>query len=139
MQLDGLLELFDAPLVAPSEVMRQSEIRVDHERGGIELARTFQLGQPFVESTQDGEKQAIAMVRGGIIRIESDRALVSGLSGLKVPLKGLFDKSQRGVRLRQSVVQREGMLRCLPRLRERLSRGTPPRELSSAEASDNPE
>ena len=72
---------------APRPHVRVPHIRVDDQRKRIELDCAFHLRDRFIESTQaDKGGTSVPLMRGGVIRVELDCALILTFGARKIDI-----------------------------------------------------
>jgi hypothetical protein len=122
VEFDRPLHLRDCRVVLPREEQTRAVLTVEDERERINLQRPPYLGQRFLVSAETHEQLAVPVMRGRVIRIQFDGALVLAFRPGEIVVVVDDDVTVRGVRFRQVVVERQGFPRGFSRLRHNFMR-----------------
>src|SRR5262249_52475708 len=124
IHLESLAKLLDRLVVPPRGVERLSNKRAYHQGKWISLLGSFCLCDGLLQSPRRFQVKAIPGVGCSIVRVQFNGPLEFSLRSGPVPVIGGLGICQRGVRLRQCVVDRKGLTGRLLRF----GKGLPRRE-----------
>src|SRR5205085_7632493 len=99
----------DRLLVLTRIIKRPPEIYVREWRERLQLPGRLALGDRFAGAAREGEEGGVPVVGRGVVRVTPDGLSEFPLGLLPVPLALQLDHAQRGVRLGQRVVERQGL------------------------------
>ncbi len=109
VELERLPALLDRLTVAAHELQHPAQVVEGIRRQRVQRLRPPQDRQRRVEPGRGTEQHvAVVVVRGGSVRVQRDRPLVLALGGGEVPVVLMQDEPERGVRVRQRGIERNG-------------------------------
>ena len=115
--VQGLLQDFQGLVVSVRPEQDLSEVPVDDERKGIELAGPADLLDRLIEPADVHQVVAVPVMGQGVVRIVLDGELVFGFGGRPVPVVSSVDLGQGDPGLGQLLVDLEGPEGVLPGFR----------------------
>ena len=123
VELERLPALLDRLTVAAHELQHPAQVMEGIRGQRVQRLRPPQDGQRRVKPGRGTEQHvAVVVVRGGSVRVQRDGPLVLALGGGEVPVVLMQDEPERGVRVRQRGIERNGAPGRALGLRVRLAR-----------------
>ena len=109
IQVQDGAKLFDGSVILAREIENGTGVRLNNQGEGIKLTGALQLGERFVEATNQREVLGEPVVSGGVIGVQGYRAAEFLFGVLPVPIVILRDQSKRDVSLGELFIEFQGV------------------------------